>query len=440
MLAQPHCMRLPVSTQPSPDLPDLCPHPRTHSPTPAAEGDYLGAAVRYALLAEQGSPSAELNLAWLLHRGLAYRGADRHRLALGLWERAAFRGQTEGRLMAAHVLLDGHKYGLEGGARFCKPGCHISPLAERLATLLGPAHHLPPCIHRPTVIVHCALPPGHLTSPPCFCPCPTGANASRAAGLFSQAAAAGSVEGMFMLGRLRELGLGLPQDPPEAMRLYRAAIARAPLEAYAMAPFLALHWLRLRLLLHPLLHPLLRVLAAVVQLSVAEQPPAAQAGVVVAAGGTAQQPGHRSPSLPAQWDTLLLLALVGVLTWVLWRKRQLGQQPAPAAAAATAAPAPQAEPAAVDARSPAEAIPEAASLELPTSRQATGTPPTPPQETPERPIRSAAVAAATERWQASAARSDAVVSGALRLRTAAAKAERQDSEPGGGDPPSGARL
>lgn len=73
--------------------------------------------MRYALLAEQGAASAELNLAWLMHRGLAYHGADRHRLALGLWERAAFRGQTEGRLMAAHVLLDGHKYGLEGGER-----------------------------------------------------------------------------------------------------------------------------------------------------------------------------------------------------------------------------------------------------------------------------------------------------------------------------------
>lgn len=80
-----------------------------------AEGDSFGAAVRYALLAEQGCASAELNLAWLMHRGLAYRGADRHRLALRLWERASFRGQTEGRLMAAHVLLDGHKYGLEGG-------------------------------------------------------------------------------------------------------------------------------------------------------------------------------------------------------------------------------------------------------------------------------------------------------------------------------------
>ncbi|PRW60182.1 Hrd3 like [Chlorella sorokiniana] len=350
----------------------------------AAEGEYLGAAVRYALLAEQGAASAELNLAWLMHRGLAYSGADQHRLALALWERAALRGQTEGRLMAAHVLLDGHKYGLEGGA-----------------------------------------------------------NPSRAAELFRQAAAAGSTEGLFMLGRLRELGQGLPQDTSEALRLYRAAIARTPQEAYAMAPFLALHWLRLRLLLRPLLRvlgPAGRMLAAGGHMPLAEQPPPAAAAAAVAAGGAAQQPGHRSPSLPAQWDTLLLLALIGVLTWVLWRKRQLGQQPAAAAAAGEAAVASAAQPAGADAHLPESASPAASLL-----GQAADTPATPPQESPERPVRpaaAAAAAAAAERRHASMASDDAVVTAAVRLRTgaAAAKPEQPGAEPAGGDQPGSSRL
>lgn len=81
----------------------------------AAEGNMLGSAARYALMAEQGCPSAVLNLAWLNHRGTPYRGADRHRLALGLWERGVVRGRTEAMLMAGHLLLHGAHYGLEGG-------------------------------------------------------------------------------------------------------------------------------------------------------------------------------------------------------------------------------------------------------------------------------------------------------------------------------------
>jgi hypothetical protein len=59
----------------------------------SAEGDSWGAAVRYALLAEQGNPSAALNLAWLLHRrGAAHSGPPNHHvLALPLWLRAAGR-------------------------------------------------------------------------------------------------------------------------------------------------------------------------------------------------------------------------------------------------------------------------------------------------------------------------------------------------------------
>ena len=129
-------------------LPPLLPH----SILPAAEGDYFGAAVRYALLAEQGSPTAVLNLAWRMHRGVAYRGADRHRLALGLWERGAARGQTEGMLMAAHVLMDGERYRLEGGERAAKkPGQGQGGLGSTLGVVSAGhptgaaqhAHHLP---------------------------------------------------------------------------------------------------------------------------------------------------------------------------------------------------------------------------------------------------------------------------------------------------------
>lgn len=127
--------------------------PSPHSIS-APEGDFFGAAVRYALLAEQGSPTAVLNLAWLMHRGLAYRGADRHRLALGLWERGAARGQTEGMLMAAHVLMDGERYRLEGGetarlgggrerAAGMGPGWGSALVALQAVSAAGLAHHLP---------------------------------------------------------------------------------------------------------------------------------------------------------------------------------------------------------------------------------------------------------------------------------------------------------
>ena len=76
--------------------------------------------MRYALLAEQGNPSAALNLAWLLHRrGAAHPGPpnhNHHALALPLWLRAAGRNETEGMLMAAHSYMRGAELGLQGGA------------------------------------------------------------------------------------------------------------------------------------------------------------------------------------------------------------------------------------------------------------------------------------------------------------------------------------
>ena len=113
----------------------------------AAEGDHLGAAVRYALLAEQGSLSAVLNLAWLMHRGQAYRLPDRHSLALGLWERGVARGQVEGVLMAGHLLLEGHKYGLQDGERARAGGRGVNDGAARAAHRL-PNTTLPHCCRR----------------------------------------------------------------------------------------------------------------------------------------------------------------------------------------------------------------------------------------------------------------------------------------------------
>ena len=98
-------------------------------PVLPAEGDVWGAAVRYALLAEQGSPIAQLNLAWILHHGEVYGLANRHRLAVGLWKRAAAKNQTEAMNMLGHVHLSGSKYGLAGGER---ARAHTCPGGENL--------------------------------------------------------------------------------------------------------------------------------------------------------------------------------------------------------------------------------------------------------------------------------------------------------------------
>lgn len=160
-----------------------------------------------------------------------------------------------------------------------------------------------------------------------------GTNLSAAAELYQQAAAAGSVEGLLSLGRMRELGLGLGRNASEAARLYRLAITAAPHEAYAVAPFLALQWLRLRLLLAPLLR-LGELLLLAVGRVVSTRCGAAScsAATPLAARGRGQQLQWLSLGvLPsAQWDTLLIAAMAGALTWVLWRKRQLQQRTAPA--------------------------------------------------------------------------------------------------------------
>jgi hypothetical protein len=150
--------------------------------------------------------------------------------------------------------------------------------------------------------------------------------------LYRQAAAAGSIEGLYSMAQLHEQGLGVQRNVTEAIRLYRQAVRTAPFEQYGMAPFLALWWLRTRLLLQPLLRPLLRLLAA----CLSSPPLAGSRGRAGLAGGVAAQTDtsagpwrQRYPAVP-QLDTLLIALLAGMLTWVLWRRRQIrGQLTAP---------------------------------------------------------------------------------------------------------------
>lgn len=97
--------------------------------TPA--GDVWGAAVRYALVAEQGCPQALLNLGWLMHRGEGAEEDDgaalpggphsplgvprSQAMALQLFQRAARLGEEEGMVMAGHLLAEGKRHGLAGG-------------------------------------------------------------------------------------------------------------------------------------------------------------------------------------------------------------------------------------------------------------------------------------------------------------------------------------
>jgi SEL1 protein len=62
--------------------------------------DPWSALVRYALLAEKGSESATANAAWMLSKGLGYKGADRLELAQGMHVRSVMLGNKE-----AHVDL-----------------------------------------------------------------------------------------------------------------------------------------------------------------------------------------------------------------------------------------------------------------------------------------------------------------------------------------------
>lgn len=273
-----------------------------------------------------------LNLAWLLHRNSFHTGPDRHALALPLWLRAAERNYSEGALLAGHAYQQGDRLGLPGGESSMEGWPANGDSARGLfAGKPGPRHIRAACwwaglrASRLHVAAH-----EHMRCP--FSP--AGANLTAAVGLHRQAAAAGSAEGLFSLGRMHELGRGLERNASEAARLYRLAIAAAPSQAFAAAPSLALHWLRLRLLLAPLLRVAQRLLLVWGSF--------AGAGRGVEAPGTGRHGAHsygqqlrqRASGLApaAQWDSLLIVALVGALTWVLWRRRQLQQRTGPAAA------------------------------------------------------------------------------------------------------------
>lgn len=131
-----------------------------------------------------------------------------------------------------------------------------------------------------------------------------------------------------------------------ARELYARAVDKAPTEQQALAPWLALQWLRVCLAasavdgwLGPL--ALARLAAgwrAVVPRAAWEAAAAAAGGEGKAAGlwaGSGTGPLQRVAAAASGWDALVMALLVCALTWVLWRKRQVRrgrQQPTGSAA------------------------------------------------------------------------------------------------------------
>ncbi|GAB4821879.1 hypothetical protein N2152v2_008925 [Parachlorella kessleri] len=256
-------------------------------------GDVWKAVVYYALLAEQGCPEALLNLGWLLHReevpGVS--GGQAHALAQDLFTRAAAQQQDEGAVMAGHLAFYGDKYGLAGG---------FQPRAA---------------------ILH-----------------------------YNAASKQDNVEAMFNLAYMYEHGLGTDVNLTVAMKLYQQAIDTASGEHEAIAPWLALCWLRLRLHLRSL--KAWAVLYAPALVGVAAALPwggaglaarlaapalgesmAAAAGALlrrVGAGKLLASPAAREVLAQAQavarrggggWDAAAITLMACALTCVLWRKR-----------------------------------------------------------------------------------------------------------------------
>lgn len=239
----------------------------------AYAGDSWGAAVRYALLAEQGCSEGALNLGWLLYRGLGPRDAGKRLdYALGLFERAGRHQQPDGWVMLGHVqrAMAGRQHREEQG--------------------------------------------GAVTAAP--------SPAEVAVQGYRAAAGMGSVEGMFYLGRAHELGQGAELNLTRAAELYRQAIAAAEREEYAFAPWLALHALRVRVAVGQAGNAVLRMLL----LSSGRRSAAASAAAAEAQGGSGGGPARAGglsglASLQPQWDTLLLAVLAAGLVAVLWVKR-----------------------------------------------------------------------------------------------------------------------
>ena len=64
--------------------------------------------------------------------------------------------------------------------------------------------------------------------------------AGEAARLFTRAAEAGSIEGLYSLGWMHAVGQGVPTNRSRAAQLYRQAVEQAPDWRHAAPPFVAL--------------------------------------------------------------------------------------------------------------------------------------------------------------------------------------------------------
>lgn len=151
-------------------------------------GDEWSAAVRLAMLAEEGCEQAEANLAFILQRGSLFASShDRFHLAMRLLLRSGRRGGSDSRVEAAHLALEGERFSL-----------------------------------------------------------PAGNNASRALELYRLAAEGGhEPEAMFNLGWMHAHGIGAPMNSSAAAMWYKKAMKHSLHDDPALAPALALLLLRL---------------------------------------------------------------------------------------------------------------------------------------------------------------------------------------------------
>ena len=85
---------------------------------------------------------------------------------------------------------------------------------------------------------------------------PRGYHVEEAGRLYGLAAQGGSIEGMYSLGWMHAMGLGMPQNTIQAVALYRQAVEQAPDWQHAAPPFTALLLLPGMLALQAL-HPFL---------------------------------------------------------------------------------------------------------------------------------------------------------------------------------------
>lgn len=149
---------------------------------------------------------------------------------------------------------------------------------------------------------------------------------------YRRAADKGSVEALHSLAYMHQAGLGVPRDLEAARRLYQEAVDKAEAEEQALAPWLALQWLRLRLAVAAAEGWWLGLLA-VMGWGPGLDP--SRSGGAAGAGGSlagAVLAGGRAGALrqvaeaAKGWDGVAVALLTCALTWVLWRKRQVRQR------------------------------------------------------------------------------------------------------------------